>query len=100
MTTAAVAAPWRPTFLTDLRAFHGDLAIKAKYIARVNAHRLGDELVQGRYWESGKGCAVGCTVHKDGYENPHAAYEVELGIPRIVARLEDRIFEGLTNGKA
>ena len=78
-------------------AFHGDLAIKDKYLARVRAHREADEIVQGYdYWADGKGCAIGCTLHSGN----HAAYETELGIPRAIARLEDGIFEGLEVGLA
>src|ERR1019366_3865717 len=79
-----------------MKAFHGDPAIKQKYLTRVKNHRLADEIIHGKYWENGKGCAVGCTVHS----NQHAAYESELGIPRILARLEDGIFESLSNGLA
>ena len=80
-----------------MRAFHNDSAIKKKYLDRVTAHERADEIVQGcGYWESGKGCAVGCTLHGDN----HAAYETELGIPLIIARLEDGIFEQLPNDLA
>jgi len=79
--------------MNKLISFHGKQEIKDKYVARVKAHSMADEIVQGKYWENGKGCAVGCTVHSDN----HSAYVDELGIPRIIARLEDRIFEGLTN---
>jgi hypothetical protein len=81
---------------TKLVAYHGDPAIKAQYLERVRAHRAADELVKGQYWEEGKGCAVGCTIHG----NDHSRYETELGIPREVAQLEDSIFEGLPNGQA
>ena len=74
-------------------AFHNDPAVKAKYLARVKAHRAADDLRHGVYWERGKGCAVGCTIHG----SDHAAYERELGIPRILARLEDGIFERLSS---
>src|SRR5205085_6017374 len=77
-------------------AFHGKVGIKRKYLARVRAHRKADELIKGTYWENGKGCAVGCTVHSSRHEN----YETELGIPRSLARIEDGIFEGLANGEA
>jgi hypothetical protein len=79
-----------------LIAFHGDAKIKEEYLARVRAHRAADQIVKGIYWEHGKGCAVGCTVHSGN----HAAYETELGIPRILARIEDGIFESLPNGEA
>ena len=80
----------------QLLSFHGKQEIKDKYVGRVKAHALADAIVQGQYWENGKGCAVGCTVHS----NRHSAYEDELGIPRVIARLEDRIFEGLPNDEA
>jgi hypothetical protein len=72
-------------------AFHNDSAIKTKYIERVMAHQLADEIEKGFYWQKGRGCAIGCTIH--GFE--HRRYEVELGIPRLLAKLEDGIFEGL-----
>ena len=75
-------------------AFHNKDEIKTEYLARVRAHEVADEIIHGKYWENGKGCAVGCTIHSD----QHSAYETELGIPLILARLEDRIFEGMANG--
>ena len=75
-------------------AFHGDSNIKTKYVERIKAHALADEIVHGQYWQHGKGCAVGCTIHGAN----HARYEKELGVPRVLARLEDRIFEGMGNG--
>ncbi len=81
---------------TTLRAFHGDPKIKAKYIRRVRAHRKADQLIQGTGWENGKGCAVGCTLRV--YD--HSLYPVELGIPVIMAGLEDAIFEGLPKADA
>ncbi len=74
-------------------SYHSDPAIKANYLARVEGHAAADEIVKGRYWEAGKGCAVGCTIHGDS----HGDFERELGIPRILAWLEDVIFEGLPN---
>jgi hypothetical protein len=81
-----------------LIAFHGDIKIKQKYVARVKRHYELDEIIQGTYWQNGKGCAVGCTVEQS--DSPHKAMEDELGIPRMIASLEDRIFEGLSNGEA
>jgi len=75
-------------------AFHGDSKIKSLYVDRVQAHAIADEIVHGTYWQHGKGCAVGCTIHSP----EHRRYETELGIPMILARLEDRIFEGMQNG--
>src|SRR6185312_447177 len=79
-----------------LRAFHGDQAIKDKYLARVRAHRAADAITQGIGWEKGKGCAIGCTL--EAYD--HSLYPIELGLPEWLARLEDRIFEGLPKAEA
>lgn len=81
---------------TALRAFHGDQAVKDKYLARVRAHAAADQLVQGIGWERGKGCAIGCTL--EAYD--HARYPIELGLPEWLARLEDAIFEGLPRDEA
>ena len=77
-------------------AFHGKQEIKDAYLAKVKAHELDDEITKGRYWEKGKGCAVGCTIHG----NNHYSYELELGIPAAIARLKDSIFEELPNNIA
>ena len=76
---------------TALRAFHGDEAVKTRYLDRVAAHREADNLMKGRGWGGGKGCAIGCTL--EAYD--HSCYPVELGIPQQLAHLEDAIFEGL-----
>jgi hypothetical protein len=81
-----------PTEIKQLVAFHGKESIKKKYLSRVRAHRVADEIIQGTTWTGKKGCAVGCTLH--AYD--HLAYERELGIPMMLARLEDSIFEGLS----
>ena len=82
--------------MTQLLSFHNDPKIKEKYVKRLKAHAKADEFIHGKYWENGKGCAVGCTIHS----NNHNAYETELGLPEWLARLEDCIFEGLENGEA
>src|ERR1051325_3106563 len=79
-----------------LLSFHGEQKIKDKYIARLQAHAKADEIIQGTYWENGKGCAVGCTVHSDS----HDSYETELGISWRLVLVEDRIFEKLPNAEA
>ncbi|MBA2612571.1 MAG: hypothetical protein H0U95_11405, partial [Bacteroidetes bacterium] len=81
---------------TTLLSFHGKQEIKDQYLNRLKAHAAADEIIKGQYWDQGKGCAVGCTVHSD----QHNAYEKELGIPMILARLEDRFFEGMPNKNA
>ena len=77
-------------------AFHGKKSGKDGVLKQLRAHARADEIVKGRYWEDGKGCAVGCTVHSDS----HAAYEAQFGVPQMLARLEDTIFEGLPNDEA
>ena len=77
-------------------AFHGNQAIKDLYVARVKAHALADEIVQGQYWGHGRGCAVGCTIHG----SQHSRYEDEIGVDRRLAYLQDRIFEGLPLAEA
>ncbi len=77
-----------------LLSYHGKTSIKRRYLKRVRAHAKTDELIKGTYWDNGKGCAVGCTVHS----GDHKAYETELGIPAWLAHLEDVIFENLKNG--
>ena len=77
-------------------SFHNDPAIKAKYLDRVKAHAKADRLIQGTGWKGGKGCAVGCTL--EAYD--HSLYPIELGLPEWLARLEDRIFEGLPKAEA
>ena len=79
-----------------LVAYRSDPEIKANILAQLAAHRAADQIVKGQYWERGKGCAVGCTVHSDD----HMAYERRFGIPVVLARLEDTIFEGLPNERA
>jgi hypothetical protein len=94
----------RLPIIGHMLAFHSDSKIKKKYVSRVRAHYKADEIIQGKYWENGKGCAVGCTIEKDDVKRSgaswHQRYEDALGVPRILASLEDRIFEGLSNGNA
>ena len=82
--------------MEKLIAFHGKKETKSFYLNRVKEHRIKDELLQRATGENGKGCAVWCTLNK--YE--HASYETELGIPIVLARLEDGIFEALSVEKS
>ena len=70
--------------------------MKEKYLARVKAHQKADQIVQGHYWDRGRGCAVGCTIHGQD----HQAYETKLGIPIQLAYLQDWIFEELPSKEA
>ena len=80
----------------ELRAYHNDLAVKAKFVVRMKAHVDANDLVRQIYWENGKGCGVGCTIHSDN----HKVYETELGWPEWLAHLEDRIFEKMSDAAA
>ena len=78
-------------------AYHGKQEVKDLYLNRVEEHRKADQLIQGYgYWEDGKGCAVGCTLHS----GKHSSYESKLGIPQILAHLEEHIFEKLPKENA
>ena len=79
-----------------LISFHGKPELKEFYESRILAHYHADEIVQGQYWINGKGCAVGCTIHSAH----HKAFEFEIGIPQIIAKLLDKIFKGLPNSEA
>lgn len=79
-----------------MKAFYNDPAIKQLYLDRVTAHEKADEIIKGAHWQNGKGCAVGCTIHS----GLHLSYETELGIPEVLAQLEDYFFEGLSNEEA
>ena len=74
-------------------AYHGDPKIKRSVLKQLRAHAKADELIKGSYWRDGKGCAVGCLLHDPN--GGHARYEPEFGVPQMLARLEDAIFEGL-----
>lgn len=82
--------------MSQLLSFHGKSQNKEFYLARIRAHAEADEIIKGKYWENGKGCAVGCTIHGSS----HKKYETDLGLPEWLAKLQDRLFENLPNGKA
>jgi hypothetical protein len=94
---------YRQHMKKTLISFHGKQEIKDAKIADIKKHRELDNLKQGTYWNGQKGCAVTCTMFTPedflkknvDESNIHGRYETVLGIPRIIARLEDRIFEGL-----
>jgi len=79
-----------------MKAFHNKPEIKEEYLARVRAHAAADEIVKGQYWENGRGCSIGCTVHS----RRHRDYEDLLGISMMLAFLKDELFESLPLEKA
>ncbi len=75
-------------------AYHGQKELKKSYIDRLKAHRKAEELVQGIGFESNgqtKGCNIGCLF--DYYD--HAKGAEESGIPEVLLKLADKLFEGL-----
>jgi hypothetical protein len=82
--------------MNQILAFHNDKKVRSKYINRVKAHQEADEIIKGKYWEKGKGCAVGCTIEG----SDHDRYPTELGISWRLALIEDSLFENLPNGEA
>lgn len=80
-----------------MKAFTDTPVSKEQLLASLHAHRAADRLAKGHYWDDGKGCAVGCSLHDfaPGSEDLHAEYERLFGIPAALARLEDVIFENL-----
>ena len=68
-----------------------DSEMASTVMAELKYHHDNDQIIKGVYWEKGKGCAVGCLL-KSGR---HIEYEVKFGIPVLLARLEDTLFEGL-----
>ena len=78
-------------------------------LAELQQHVDADLLVKGRYWEDGKGCAVGCTLHSYAKIigkrslpwDDHSIYDDIFGLGgQMLGQLEDKIFEGMTNGDA
>jgi len=79
-----------------MKAFHNNHKIKENVLAQLQVHHDADEIIKGRYWENGKGCAVGCTIHS----GEHKEYERRFGIPESLARLEDFLFEKMPDKDA
>ena len=77
-------------------SFFGDAEIKEKFVARMKAHAEADEIIQGVGWENGKGCFIGCSLHK--YQ--HSAFKSETGLPEWLGHLGEGIFEDLKNEDA
>jgi hypothetical protein len=81
-----------------MKAFTNTVVSKAELISVLEAHALADNFTKGQYWENGKGCAVGCSLeHFTQNNSDHREFERLFGIPKVIARLEDGIFEGLSN---
>lgn len=82
--------------MSKLLAFNNDQKVKDKYVKRMARHASADNFIQGRYWEDGKGCHLGCLMESS---DPHEEV-AEIGIDPRLSYLMDAIFEGLTNKEA
>jgi hypothetical protein len=76
-----------------MQAYFCDQALKDEFVARMQAHILADEVIQGTSFDNGRGCAVGCTY--DEYD--HSLGPSRLGFPEWYEHLRGTIFEGLPN---
>ena len=80
-------------------AWLGEAKVKKHFVNQLLEHRRLEHLVQGVGFEKNgttKGCNIGCLFeHYD-----HAKGEQESGIPEVLLRLADTIFEGLPAKKA
>lgn len=74
-------------------AFHNDPALAAMVRAQVDAHTAADEIIQGHYWENGKGCFIGCLAHSNSADKVQEL----TGFPVMLTRIAENIFEGLDN---
>lgn len=94
--------------INKLVAYNNNSALKAALLVEIENHRAADAIIAGTYGrmyaDGWKGCAVGCSLRSldiargrepDVYNKDHGRFETELGIPRILAKLEDHIFEGM-----
>jgi hypothetical protein len=80
----------------DMKAWPLGAKSRREVLRRIARHRNADEIVQGIGFDAGlgkhgKGCAIGCSLNK--YD--HNEYVRVLGVPLGVARLVDRIHDGL-----
>lgn len=70
---------------------------KQELLGVLKSHQKADNFVKGKYWEYGKGCSVGCALESfTGNTSDHSKFEELFGIPIVIARLNDGIFEGLS----
>jgi hypothetical protein len=93
---------------TPLRAYSYPGLTKSDFLIELGMHAEQDRIVQGKYWHRGKGCAVGCSLHSVSQRlglkkmdySKYRLFETYLGIPVVLARLEDQIFEGMAKEDA
>ena len=76
--------------------FNNKQSVKDKYVKRMQQHAEADEVIQGTYWEEGKGCFIGCLMEDT---QPHDKVDA-IGLDPRLTYLLDSIFEGLSNDEA
>ena len=64
--------------------------------AQVAAHVAADQVVQGTYWDNGRGCFIGCLSHSS---DPTLAAE-QFGLTLPLLRIAENIFEALPADEA
>ena len=100
-----------------ITAWHNDHDLKAATVADLKRDHEKDHLVRGLFGELGidseyRGCQVGCLVMADMFRHGtlneesvynvawHAEVESRFGVPRALAYLWDRTFEGVPSAAA
>lgn len=86
-----------------MNAFENTTMTKDELLTELKWHQSQDNFIKGSYWEDGKGCAVGCSLESlkrkkslDISIEDHFSYEKHFGIPAWLAKVEDKIFEGVS----
>lgn len=63
---------------------------------RVEQHVAADSVIQGSYWNGSRGCFIGCINHS----SDPAGAEKQYGLPVMVQRIAESIFERLPSKDA
>ena len=91
----------------DNLSYHNDEGLKDAFVKEIETHRRLDAFIQGTYDDGYvgvfKGCSVGCSIHSMNriqgtsinYED-HAALAEAVGWPEWLVRLQDTLFEGMS----
>ena len=74
-------------------AFHSEPSLKTAVMDRLREHRRLDTIVQGTYFDEGRGCHLGCITHIN--DDTHEAAERLFGIEQRVGYWLEAVFEGL-----
>ena len=85
---------------SSAKVFEASMVTKniEKFAALTRQHAEADLLVQGTYYDedTGKGCFIGCFAHGN---RPEVLAD-EFGIPVMLTRIAERIFEALPKDEA